>query len=69
MGWIKFNPTNGGVTIASNGSFDGYARGESIGWIHFKGDSYNVASGGTAYLPWLPDSDGDCDGDCDRDVW
>ncbi|MBF0259068.1 MAG: InlB B-repeat-containing protein, partial [Desulfamplus sp.] len=39
-GWIKFNPTHGGVTIdAATGAFDGYAWGENIGWIHFKGNA------------------------------
>lgn len=47
MGWINFNPTHGGVTIdPATGSFDGYAWGENIGWIHFKGTApaYNVVT-------------------------
>jgi hypothetical protein len=45
VGWINFNPSDGGVTIdPSTGSFDGYAWAENVGWIHFKGTApaYNV---------------------------
>lgn len=35
-GWINFAPTNGGVTIQSDGRFDGYAWSENAGWVHFK---------------------------------
>jgi hypothetical protein len=37
-GFIKFNPTNGGVSINSSGEFTGSALGENIGWIIFGGD-------------------------------
>jgi hypothetical protein len=43
-GWIKFDPTHGGVTIDSaTGRFDGYAWGENVGWIHF-GVPYSVVT-------------------------
>jgi hypothetical protein len=32
VGWINFNPTNGGVTVYSD-HLEGYAWGENIGWI------------------------------------
>jgi hypothetical protein len=36
--WINFNLTHSQVTIDyATGNFDGYAWGENIGWIHFKG--------------------------------
>ncbi|QTA93465.1 Fibronectin type III domain-containing protein, DUF11 [Desulfonema magnum] len=53
VGWIKFDPSHGGVTIGADGSFDGYAWAENVGWIHFKkttAPAYNVVttwSGGT----------------------
>jgi hypothetical protein len=57
LGWIKFAPTNGGVTIDPiTGSFDGYAWGENIGRIHFKNASpaYNVVSPVFRYPVYLP---------------
>ncbi|OIO18974.1 MAG: hypothetical protein CO029_03225 [Candidatus Magasanikbacteria bacterium CG_4_9_14_0_2_um_filter_41_10] len=36
-GWIKMNPTNGGVTNDGAGNISGYAWGESLGWINFAG--------------------------------
>jgi hypothetical protein len=40
------------VTIdPTTGAFDGYAWGENVGWIHFKGDTYGVTAGGHVYLP------------------
>jgi ABC-type uncharacterized transport system substrate-binding protein len=39
VGWIKFDDSNGGVTIANSGDFDGYAWAENVGWIHFKNTS------------------------------
>ena len=40
VGWIKFDPTDGGVTIdPTTGDFDGYAWGENVGWIHFQNAS------------------------------
>ncbi|MCE1191324.1 MAG: hypothetical protein LWW96_04130, partial [Acidovorax sp.] len=44
-GWVRFDPTGGGVTLnSSNGVFDGWAWAENLGWIHFKGSApaYNV---------------------------
>lgn len=35
-GWINFAPSNGGVTIESDGYFVGYAWGENVGWIRFQ---------------------------------
>ena len=37
-GFIKFNPTNGGVIINSSGEFTGSALSETVGWIIFDGD-------------------------------
>jgi hypothetical protein len=57
VGWINFAPTNGGVTIdPTTGSFDGYAWGENIGWIHFKNVSpaYNVVGPVFSYPVFLP---------------
>ena len=45
VGWINFEPSNGGVTIDSDGNFDGRAWGENIGWINFNSSDlygYNV---------------------------
>ena len=42
IGWINLDPqvsgdsTDYGVTIDSEGNFDGWAWGENIGWIHFQ---------------------------------
>src|SRR3989344_5149989 len=49
VGYIKFNPTNGGVIINSSGEFTGSALGENIGWIIFGGD-YKVKT------DWRPQS-------------
>ena len=38
IGWIKFNPTNGGAVINSSGEFTGSALSETVGWIVFGGD-------------------------------
>ncbi len=36
IGWISFNPSNGGVTISSSsGALSGYAWGQNAGWINF----------------------------------
>jgi hypothetical protein len=32
VGWINFNPTNGGVSVCAD-HLEGYAWGENIGWI------------------------------------
>src|SRR3989344_7501382 len=37
VGYIKFNPTNGGGIINSSGEFTGSALGENIGWVNFCG--------------------------------
>src|SRR3989344_414463 len=50
VGYIKFNPTNGGVIINSSGEFTGSALGENIGWIIFGGD-YKVKT------DWRPQSE------------
>jgi hypothetical protein len=43
VGWIKFDPANGGMTMnLTNGEFDGYAWGENIGWIYFKGTAADM---------------------------
>ena len=49
IGWINFNPTDGGVTIDPiTGSFEGDAWAENVGWIRFKntepGVIFNVAA-------------------------
>lgn len=49
VGYIKFNPANGGVIINSSGEFTGSALGENIGWIIFNGN-YKVRT------DWLPRS-------------
>ena len=49
VGYIKFNPTNGGGIINSSGEFTGSALGENIGWIIFGGD-YKVKT------DWRPQS-------------
>ncbi len=41
-GYIKFNPTNGGVIINSSGEWTGSALGENIGWIIFDNCDYQV---------------------------
>ncbi|MBB1127453.1 hypothetical protein, partial [Thiospirillum jenense] len=42
VGWIKFNPTDGGVSIdPATGYFSGHAWGERIGWIKFAGTAQN----------------------------
>src|SRR3989338_7464141 len=38
IGFIKFNPANGGTIINSSGEFAGSALGENIGWLIFGGD-------------------------------
>jgi hypothetical protein len=43
VGWIRFDPTHGGVAIdPATGSFDGYAWGENVGWIRFAGANDGV---------------------------
>lgn len=34
-GWINMAPSNGGITIADDGTLSGYAWGETMGWINF----------------------------------
>lgn len=42
LGWIRFDPVGGGVTIdATTGDFSGRAWGENVGWISFA-SSYHV---------------------------
>ena len=66
MGWINFNPSHSQVTIGlSDGSFDGFAWSEKVGWIHFKNASpaYNVVTtftdgsggGSTEVIPTMPE--------------
>jgi len=38
------------VTVYSD-HLEGYARGENVGWIHFKGDTYGVTMVNHIYLP------------------
>src|SRR6266581_1873160 len=56
VGWVKFNPAGGGVTIdPATGSFRGRAWGENIGWITLGSEGpvpFEVRAG-------CPDSDGD----------
>lgn len=57
-GWINFAPTNGGVTLQSDGQFAGYAWSETFGWIHLNGSpTYGVRTtaalwAGTCVLVW-----------------
>ena len=44
VGWINFNPSNGGVTVYAD-RLEGDAWGENIGWIRLKG----TAQDSTAY--------------------
>src|SRR3989344_2573540 len=67
VGYIKFNPTNGGVIINSSGEFTGSALGENIGWIIFGGD-YKVKTDwrpGSARPACNNSSDDDGDGKTD----
>lgn len=36
VGWINFNPSGGGVTVADS-QLTGYAWGENVGWINMSG--------------------------------
>ncbi|PIY93746.1 MAG: hypothetical protein COY69_00010 [Candidatus Magasanikbacteria bacterium CG_4_10_14_0_8_um_filter_32_14] len=40
-GWIKMNPSNGGVANDGQGNLSGFAWGESLGWINFSGVNIN----------------------------
>ncbi|MBU4331504.1 hypothetical protein KKD19_03540 [Patescibacteria group bacterium] len=55
-GWIKFNPTNGGVTVpVGAGSVTGYAWGENIGWLKMdpvNGGASKDASGNLTGYIW-----------------
>ncbi|MEI6190773.1 MAG: hypothetical protein WCP24_00210 [bacterium] len=44
-GWIKFNPTQGGVLNDGAGNLSGFAWGEGLGWIDFSGVKISTSTG------------------------
>jgi len=71
-GWIKFNPTNGGVSN-NNGDLSGSAWGEGTGWIDFNNVSISTTTGkfsGTATGDIIGTLTFDCPTYCDvRTDW
>jgi hypothetical protein len=49
VGWINFNPSNGGVANTCDGNVSGYAWGENTGWINF-GPFVNSSSTSTVKI-------------------
>ena len=50
--WINFDPAHSQVTIdLLDGTFDGYAWSENLGWIHFRNDAPAYAVQTTARMP------------------
>lgn len=48
IGWIEFNPLNGGVFIDdTSGDFSGYAWSDNIGWISFESSDVSGCPSGT----------------------
>lgn len=72
-GWIKFNPTNGGVFNDGSGNLSGYAWGEQLGWINFDNVSIDTSTGrfsGTATGDLIGTLTFDCPTYCDvRTDW
>lgn len=72
-GWIKFNPTNGGVLNDGGGNLSGYAWGEQLGWINFDNVSIDTSTGrfsGTATGDLIGTLTFDCPTHCDvRTDW
>ena len=44
-GWIKFNPSQGGVVNDGNGDLSGSAWGEKLGWMDFGNVTINTTTG------------------------
>ncbi len=67
-GFIKFNPTNGGVLNDGTGNLSGSAWGENLGWIDFNNVSINPSTGqfsGTATGTLVGTITFDCPNFCD----
>jgi hypothetical protein len=56
IGWIDFNPNNGGVTVFPD-RLEGYAWSDNIGWLKLSGDNWGVINDGKGNLSgygWNP---------------
>jgi len=66
IGWIEFAPTNGGVTIGSDGVFSGFVWGENVGWINFEATG-NVSTN-WRYQSARPQCNNGLDDDADGNI-